>query len=758
MVCSYTYDSLSRRTSERHRFRVSASANPVFTTNNRISVTANASTLDRSVVSEFDADSNRTALIYSSGRRLEFQRDGLDRVQRVIDQSAGALQVVANEYVGARPIQSVSANGVVSDFGYDAKRRITSLDHSRGGVRVAGFRYTWGRADNRATETQLARTSAAAQTQSYTYDSAYRLTQVAFTTGRPASEYQFDGPGNWVSRTEDGARTEFNTRQDGAPGTPGAVSGSRVADTMNEYFRLASFDAAGAFVGEDTQTHDKNGNRIQNGEHRLFFDLFDRLVRVERVSDGVTVGNYRYDAAGRRVHKEFLNPASGNQEEVFFVSDGAREIEELDGAGNVIADYVYGSLYIDQVVQMRRGGQDYHLHSNSLFSVSAVTDAAGSVVERYDYGSVYGTVTATDDAGGPKSAAAEVRNPWRFTGRRLDPETGLYHYRLRYYDPAQGRFVSRDPLGMWGDPGQRGVEQGYCGGNPVNRVDPMGDQGWGSTDQMTPEQAKAMGEHLAKVRGESGPTIPGGWGGNYPTPPCPVAPKPPIPAELLSTFHNMLKSLDQLIRTVEVSSLSAAEKASALKALRSHADGIRADLVESEMGTDDGATFTVYVETPWGTPYGPPSGDPNGIGHAWVRVNDPFTGVDVHFGFYPGDIVLENSKHNWDVRSPHYSITRGQARLIFDYLFEIGATTRRYGDHDDRSLGFGKTITLEYGLFYNNCADFTNTVARRGRVRIAGNGQSGLPSTQNAFGLPSGPWRLGSDLYYYEGGVLNDKR
>jgi len=45
---------------------------------------------------------------------------------------------------------------------------------------------------------------------------------------------------------------------------------------------------------------------------------------------------------------------------------------------------------------------------------------------------------------------------------------------LRYYDPEAGRFVSRDPLGMWGDPGQRGNAQNYCGNNPVNRVDPLG--------------------------------------------------------------------------------------------------------------------------------------------------------------------------------------------------------------------------------------------------------------------------------------------
>ncbi|MBL4848965.1 MAG: hypothetical protein JKY65_25865 [Planctomycetes bacterium] len=88
-------------------------------------------------------------------------------------------------------------------------------------------------------------------------------------------------------------------------------------DTMNEYFRLVSFDAAGAFVGEDTQTHDANGNRIQNGKHRLFFDLFDRLVRVERVSDGVTVGRYAYDAAGRRVYKEFTSVDLGGHASQF---------------------------------------------------------------------------------------------------------------------------------------------------------------------------------------------------------------------------------------------------------------------------------------------------------------------------------------------------------------------------------------------------------------------------------------------------------
>ncbi|MGE0711197.1 MAG: Ig-like domain-containing protein [Planctomycetota bacterium] len=520
VVCSYTYDSLSRKLTERHRFRVAASvASTVDFTTNRISVTPNAATIDRTITSEYDADSNRTALVYSSGRRLEFSFDGLDRVQRILDQSAGGQQIQGNEFLGARPLASVTANSVLTQYGYDAKRRITAVDHSHLGDRVAGFTYTWGRGDNRASETKLATPAVMGGTpqvsESYTYDSAYRVTRVGFSDGRSDTTYLLDGVGNWIERVEGGQRLEANRRQNGTPG-----GGSYVPDLTNEYFRLARFDAGGALLSDEGQTHDRNGNRIADGKWRLFFDLFDRLVRVERRSDGVTVGTYRYDAAGRRVHKEFLNPATAAQDEVFFVSDGAREVEELDGSGALRADYVFGALYVDNVVQMRRdrgaGLESFYLHANSLFSISAVTDSSGAVVERCSYSSVYGVASVTDAAGVPRTAANEVGNPWRFTGRRFEAETSLYYYRLRYYDPEAGRFVSRDPLGTWGDPGQRGNGQSYCGCNPVNRVDPLGlsgrlaqaAQGIGSGARVAQEAKKdpwlSRGEGGLMVAGAAG--------------------------------------------------------------------------------------------------------------------------------------------------------------------------------------------------------------------------------------------------------------
>lgn len=61
-------------------------------------------------------------------------------------------------------------------------------------------------------------------------------------------------------------------------------------------------------------------------------------------------------------------------------------------------------------------------------------------------------------------------NPFQFTGRESDTETGLYYYRARYYDQSNGRFLSEDPLEFGG-----GIDfYDYVSNNPVNLRDPFG--------------------------------------------------------------------------------------------------------------------------------------------------------------------------------------------------------------------------------------------------------------------------------------------
>lgn len=76
-------------------------------------------------------------------------------------------------------------------------------------------------------------------------------------------------------------------------------------------------------------------------------------------------------------------------------------------------------------------------HADRLGSVAALTNEDGAVLVRYAY-SPFG-IPLTDTAG--------LAQPFAFTGRKYDTETGLYYYRARYYDPRLGRFLQTDPVG-----------------------------------------------------------------------------------------------------------------------------------------------------------------------------------------------------------------------------------------------------------------------------------------------------------------------
>lgn len=224
--------------------------------------------------------------------------------------------------------------------------------------------------------------------------------------------------------------------------------GNRLSKTDPAGAVSYSYDAAdrlvsGAGTAPDADfysTYDSNGNlvgRAEGGITRAFvYDSQDRLIEVKEGTDSIAA--YAYDANGRRVAKT----ASGQTTR--FLYDGQQILAEYTPGGALKGRFIHGPG-IDEPLLMVRGGKFSYFHPDGLGSVTALTDARGVLQEAYRY-RAFGEVAITD-AVGRQFLQSRLQNPFLFTGREWDSETGLYHYGRRSYDPSVGR--SNAPHCRW---------------------------------------------------------------------------------------------------------------------------------------------------------------------------------------------------------------------------------------------------------------------------------------------------------------------
>ena len=156
----------------------------------------------------------------------------------------------------------------------------------------------------------------------------------------------------------------------------------------------------------------------------------------------------------------------------------------------------------------------YYYHSDHLGSAQFVTDWRGRQYEHIEY-TPYGELWIEEVAAGLDKL------PFRFTGKEMDEETGLYYYGARYLDSKYSRWLSGDPA--LGDyipkapiddeakkhnenlPGMGGVFNvvnlhlyHYAGNNPVKYTDPMGMSAWEPTDTWNSSKEEAFREKFNK--------------------------------------------------------------------------------------------------------------------------------------------------------------------------------------------------------------------------------------------------------------------
>lgn len=373
-----------------------------------------------SVGDNFGAEVNST---YNSRNLLEtrtWQGAGISPVKVAFGYDAAGQQTQLNRYADLAGTQLVSSSTSV----YDASGNLTDLSHKDGsGNTVAAYHYTFDLANELTSETNNGAAS------NYTYDLNGQLL-TATHANQPNEGYTLDANGNRTSN-----------------GTVVGPNNEIVQDSQYVY----RYDNEGNLIRK---------TEIATGNATVYtYDFRNRLTDVvEKDSAGNVLhsSHYVYDVFDRRISTTVDGTTT------YTVYNGDQTWADFSATGTVTARYLMGDGPDDLLARFQPGnGVSWYL-SDHLGSVRDIVNAAGTVIDHIDYNSFGLVVAETNPVTGDR---------FKFTGREYDASTGLYFYRARYYDPAQGRFISQDPISF--EAGDTNLYR-YVGNDAVNATDPSG--------------------------------------------------------------------------------------------------------------------------------------------------------------------------------------------------------------------------------------------------------------------------------------------
>ena len=325
-------------------------------------------------------------------------------------------------------VSSTALGTVTTSHTYDTLGEPATDTASIGGVAVYAETYT---PDSEGRVAEITETvDGATTTTGYVYDSRGRLTDV---TRGGATLYHYDYDGN-------GARTGVTT----PTGTTAATYDAQdrlLTRGGTTYTYNASGQLATATTGASTTTYSH--------------DELGRLTAVG-LPDGRQL-SYLYDGLGRRVAKK----VDGVLTTGYVYGAGPRPLAETNGAGVVTATFTYARTGVVPDV-ITKGGTKYRVLSDRRGSPRLVVNTTtGAVVQRLAFSPFGETVQDTNPG----------FQPFGYVGGLADRDTGLVHFVNRDYDPAGGRFTTKDPLGFGGG----GTDlYAYANNDPVNNTDPTG--------------------------------------------------------------------------------------------------------------------------------------------------------------------------------------------------------------------------------------------------------------------------------------------
>lgn len=296
----------------------------------------------------------------------------------------------------------------------------------------------------------LVQDSAGDTTSQFDYDSQKQLTQ---ETGAFSNNYSYDSLSNRLSKND----STYSVND----------CNQLIHDGDTDYI----YNANGCLIEKSRQM----------SRQTYKYDALNRLIHVTITEDDNSSRTikYTYDGFNRRLSKTVVansNDEHGTETVIKYLYDGSNEI------GSVTAD--------DDIAELRILGLGKGADIGAAIAIeihhvpyAPIHDHRGNVsclihveqrtpIELYRY-SAFGEMQIFS-ASSTSRATSEVQNPWLFSSKRYDEETGLIFFGKRLYDPAAGRWITPDPAGFVDGPNL----YAFVHNNPLSSQDLYGLFSW----------------------------------------------------------------------------------------------------------------------------------------------------------------------------------------------------------------------------------------------------------------------------------------
>ena len=410
-TASYTYDALNRPTSVTYP--------------------------DQTVSLTYDQGANalgRLTGITDSSGQTTYAYDSQGRVSQKRQVTGNVTLTVGYTHQNSQLASMTLPSGNVLTYGYDSAGRVVSITANTNtlitGVTYGPFgpltAWTWG--------------NGAQTTRSYDVDG--HLTAIS-SAGQ--STYTFADDGLISSRSDD-TENDYSV-----------VAGTTLQTVSTTSNRLTGSSGPLSL----TYSYDGMGNVTGNGAGTFTYDKAGRLRSYTQSNSGTS---FSINGLGQRVAK-----TSSAGTVLFAYDESSHLIGEYTGGGALIEETVWlGDTPVAILRPNAAGVTDiYYVHTDHLNTPRRITRASDNVIVWRWNSDAYGVGFVDQDPDG--DGQLFIYN-FRFPGQYFDVETGLHYNYHRDFDPASGRYIESDPIGLNG-----GVNSyAYANGNPVSNSDPSG--------------------------------------------------------------------------------------------------------------------------------------------------------------------------------------------------------------------------------------------------------------------------------------------